>query len=175
MPYCTLLHSAQCRTAPYCILLNAILHLIAFYSPAFHPVCWTFSRANVKYVALSESSQIQSPDPPSISYYHTSPFSHSSHLIQTSVYTTISFLSLSHSLSLSLSHSLSLSLSLSLQLKFCRPRLPRGHTIGWPGVMFGFGAMFVGLIGVVMVREMGWDGMRITWCLCVVLLCLSGW
>ena len=39
----------------------------------------------------------------------------------------------------------------NMKLKFCRPRLPRGHTISWPGVLFGFGAMFAGLIGVVLV------------------------
>ena len=43
---------------------------------------------------------------------------------------------------------------LSSQLKFCRPRLPRGHKIGWPGVFFGFGAMFIGLCGVVIVSNL---------------------
>jgi hypothetical protein len=35
------------------------------------------------------------------------------------------------------------------KLKFSRPRLPRGVTSSWLGVALGFGAMLVGLIGVV--------------------------
>lgn len=35
------------------------------------------------------------------------------------------------------------------KLKFCRPRLPRGYTIGWPNLLVGFGAMSIGLIGII--------------------------
>lgn len=35
----------------------------------------------------------------------------------------------------------------NMQLKICRPRLPRGVRIGWLGVLFGFAAMFIGLVG----------------------------
>jgi len=35
----------------------------------------------------------------------------------------------------------------NMKLKFCRPRLPRGASIGWPGALVGFCAMFIGLVG----------------------------
>ena len=35
----------------------------------------------------------------------------------------------------------------NMKLKFCRPRLPRGASIGWVGAIGGFCAMFIGLIG----------------------------
>ena len=35
----------------------------------------------------------------------------------------------------------------NMKLKFCRPRLPRGASIGWVGALAGFFAMLVGLVG----------------------------